>query len=63
MIYVVTQNNEIIFTSHLRETFENFIDGLCVKHKIDESRFDAKIKSLNKHDIHYYTISMTFKEE
>lgn len=63
MIYVITQNNEIIFTSHLRETFENYIDGLCVKYSIDETRFDEKVKSLNSHDIHYYTISMTFKEE
>lgn len=63
MIYVITQNGEIIFTSHLRETFENYIDGLCVKHSIDESRFDAKVKSLNSQDIQYYTISMTFKEE
>lgn len=60
MIYVITQNDEIIFTSHLRETFENYIDGLCVKHKIDESRFDSKVKSLNSHDIHYYTLSIKF---
>lgn len=63
MIYVITQNGEIIFTSHLRETFENYIDGLCVKHSIDQSRFDEKIKSLTSHDIHYYTLSITFKEE
>lgn len=63
MIYVITQNNEIIFTSHIRETFENYIDGLCVKHKIDGSRFDEKVKSLNLHNIHYYTLSITFEEE
>lgn len=63
MIYVVTQNDEIIFTSHLRETFDNYIDGLCVKYKIDEKRFDSKINYLNAYGFDYYVISLTFNKE
>lgn len=63
MIYVITENNEVIFATHIRDEFEDYIDGLCVKHKIDESRFDAKVKSLKDYNIDYGVFSPTFEEE
>lgn len=63
MIYVITQNNEVIFATHLRQTFEDYIDGLCVKYSINETRFDSKVKALKSENINYVFYSPTFKEE
>lgn len=63
MIYVIIQNNEVIFASHIRQTFEDYIDGLCVKYDISETRFDSKVKALKSVNIDYVFYSPTFEEE